>query len=142
MGPLCINKTCDSFYNHIFVFRCDPNCNCFTLLVAYIFDPLVDSDFTVIALLHFAPCPTGQLLPLFIGEEYIWVANVRTINEFSIYAYSSEAPAMNTGIAFITASRSPSTTSTSETSSYIHSIDTTPAANTARLGVNTECLIA
>ena len=43
MVLLCMNKNCDSCYNHRLVFTCDPNCTLFYLLFACLCDPLIDS---------------------------------------------------------------------------------------------------
>ena len=140
MGLMCIHKTSDSWCNHKYVFSCDPNCTHFTLLVACLRDPFIIGAFIIIALLQLTPFQTGQILSLFVGEEYIWIANVHTINSFVISTSSFVTPSTNTVISSTKASKAPSTMFVTASSSSVHHVDTAPALNTARLGGNHACL--
>ena len=142
MGLMCIHKTSYSCCNHRLYFSCEPNSTRFPLLVACLCDPLIDGPFTVISMFHLTPFPTGQIFPLFIGEELIWISNFHTINYFVISASSYSAPDTTTVIYSTTASKAPSTKSMYAASSSIHSVDTAPSANTSRLGGNPACLSA
>ena len=139
LGSLFINKARDSFCNHKLLLSCDPNCNSFTLLVACLSDPHINGAFTVITLLHLAPCPIRHILLFFIGEESIWISNVHSINDFVNSTSSSAEPATTNGVFSTTAYKSPSTTSAAVDYSSMHSIDTAPTSATYCLGVNTAC---
>ena len=80
------------------------------------------------------PSPTGKYFPFFIGKEYIFIANIHTINDFFVYTSSSSDPATTTAISSTTASKAPSATSVSVSSYSIHQIDAAPEAATAHLG--------
>ena len=140
LGLMCIHKNRGSCCNHRFVFSCEPNYTRFPLLVACLRDPLINGAFPVIALLQITPFRTRQIWPLFVGEEYIWIANVHTINEFLIATSSSAAPATTTVISSTTASKVPSTTSVSAASYSVHHVYTAPADAPAHLGGGTVCL--
>ena len=114
-------------------FSCEPNCTRFYFLVACLRHPLIDVPFPVIALFHITHFPTGHIYPFLIGEEYIWIANVHTINDFLISTSSSTAPDTATTISSTTASKAPSATSAPVASFFLHRIDSTPAADTVRL---------
>ena len=135
-----IHKTHDSLCNHRLVFSCYPKCTRFTILDACLCDTLINIAFPVITLLHLTPWPTGQIWPLLIVEEYIWIANVYSINGFVIYISFSVAPTTTTKISSTMASKSPSITPVSAASASIHTKDTDTAAATASLGGNPACL--
>ena len=139
LGSLFINKSRDSFCKHKLVLIFYPNCTSFTLLVACLCDPLIDGAFTVITLLHIAPCQIRHILLFFIGEEYIWISNVHTINYFVNSTSSSAAPATTNGFSSTTAYKSASTTSAAADYYSIHSIVTAKMAATDCLGVNPAC---